>query len=44
VINHAEGSGIDQLYDVHDYTDDLRKAHVAWGGEVMRLISRRDGQ
>lgn len=39
VINHAEPSGIDQLYDVHDYTQDIRDAHLAWSAEVIRMVS-----
>lgn len=38
VINHAEGTSIDVLYDVHDYDSDVRAAHAAWAEEVRRMV------
>ena len=37
VINHAESSEIDDLYDGHDYEPDVRRAQVAWGVEVLAM-------
>lgn len=39
VINHAESSTIDQLYVVHDYGPEVRKAHLAWEAEVLRMVT-----
>lgn len=41
VINHAEPSGIDELYDVNDYSAEVRRAHIAWGAEVWRMVHGR---
>lgn len=37
VINHHQKSGMDTLYDVHDYEPDIRRAQEAWSAEVVRI-------
>jgi integrase len=37
VINHKQAQDISNLYDVEDYTNDVRMAQVAWTGEVLRI-------
>lgn len=38
VINHAEPVRADEVYDVHDYEADVRRAHIAWCDYVLKLI------
>lgn len=38
VINHSEPAGMDTRYDVHNYSDDVRRAQTAWGQHVEKLI------
>ena len=37
VINHHQKSGMESLYDVHDFEPDVRAAQEAWGEEMMRM-------
>lgn len=38
VINHASGRAIDDLYDVADYSPEVRAAHEAWHAEIRRIV------